>query len=537
MGLVKSRNTNHNNQHLKLNILTFDHPEEEKEFGFVKEKKEGYAPLQRHEFPLELWSKHEEELQNTRYLYSDFKTKEEADYTTKVNLTESTNFAKHYYTHLIRTHFKSIADIITPDFIKNVVLWFEDKENSTEDNTHIIPYYGLKDHGTCKVIPFDHVRMFFICHEDDKDTANKLYTYFKEGFKNFPDLNKFMRIPLNIEKRDQITFKNKENPIPEIREVLANRTFNENTCYIAIYLSPYTKDEPDPEKRQYYYLVKKELLKYNITSHVIEKETVFDPQLNYSLPNIAVAILAKLDGIPWRLKRSVYSELIVGVGAFKPRSTENRYVGSAFCFSNDGRFQGFECYSANNTAMLAGSIRNAVKEYAVAHDKVKRLVIHFYKTMSREELNPILNELKDLGLDIPVIIITINKTESEDIVAFDTNWNELMPLSGTYINIGNNRYLLFNNTRYGDGKFSGNDGYPFPIKLSIDCTDKEQLKDIRVIRELIDQVYQFSRMYWKSVRQQNLPVTIKYPEMVAKIAPHFEGNDIPQFGKDNLWFL
>jgi hypothetical protein len=44
-------------------------------------------------------------------------------------------------------------------------------------------------------------------------------------------------------------------------------------------------------------------------------------------------------------------------------------------------------------------------------------------------------------------------------------------------------------------------------------------------------------MYWKSVRQQNLPVTIKYPEMIAKIAPQFDSDDIPEFGKDNLWFL
>jgi hypothetical protein len=44
-------------------------------------------------------------------------------------------------------------------------------------------------------------------------------------------------------------------------------------------------------------------------------------------------------------------------------------------------------------------------------------------------------------------------------------------------------------------------------------------------------------MYWKPVRQQNLPVTIKYPEMVAEIFPHFQGNNIPDFGKNNLWFL
>ncbi|MBK8711188.1 MAG: hypothetical protein IPL97_04775 [Niastella sp.] len=58
-----------------------------------------------------------------------------------------------------------------------------------------------------------------------------------------------------------------------------------------------------------------------------------------------------------------------------------------------------------------------------------------------------------------------------------------------------------------------------------------------VIGGLIDQVYQFSRMYWKSISQQNLPVTTIYPEMVAKIFPYFDREELPEFGKKNLWFL
>ncbi|MHB1922751.1 MAG: hypothetical protein ACYCOO_11000 [Chitinophagaceae bacterium] len=53
--------------------------------------------------------------------------------------------------------------------------------------------------------------------------------------------------------------------------------------------------------------------------------------------------------------------------------------------------------------------------------------------------------------------------------------------------------------------------------------EKEHLKK----RELIDQVYEFSRMYWKSIIQQNLPVTTKYPEMGAEIFLHFEHNNLP----------
>lgn len=57
------------------------------------------------------------------------------------------------------------------------------------------------------------------------------------------------------------------------------------------------------------------------------------------------------------------------------------------------------------------------------------------------------------------------------------------------------------------------------------------------IYQLIDQIYQFSRMYRKSTNQQSLPVTIKYPEMVAEIYPYFQHDKLPDFGKESLWFL
>ncbi len=97
--------------------------------------------------------------------------------------------------------------------------------------------------------------------------------------------------------------------------------------------------------------------------------------------------------------------------------------------------------------------------------------------------------------------------------------------------------MLFNNTRYEeDSKLFPKD-YHFPIKVSITATKEELVEDVQVVRELIDQVYQFSRMYWKSISQQNLPVTTKYPEMIAEIYPHFQEDNLPDFAKSNLWFL
>ena len=58
-----------------------------------------------------------------------------------------------------------------------------------------------------------------------------------------------------------------------------------------------------------------------------------------------------------------------------------------------------------------------------------------------------------------------------------------------------------------------------------------------LLNQLIDQVYLFSRMYWKRVSQQNLPVTIKYPEMVDEIFSYFTHDKLPDHGKESLWFL
>jgi hypothetical protein len=287
-----------------------------------------------------------------------------------------------------------------------------------------------------------------------------------------------------------------------------------------------------------YYKLKELLLKKGVSSQVIDPEKVItNDKYHFSLPNIAIAILAKLNGTPWRLDTKLRNELIVGVGAFKHSEVDVQYIGSAFSFSNTGKFNRFECFQKDQTKELAGSILRAVKDYVNINTGIRRLVIHFYKDMSKEEVEPIENGLRELELNIPVFIVSINKTESSDIVAFDLNWKDLMPISGTFIKLGYNRFLLFNNTRYSETEFNYNDGFSFPIKLKINCSKPELVDDYKTVKELIDQVYQFSRMYWKSVRQQNLPVTIKYPEMVAEMLPYFEGNEIPDYGKDNLWFL
>lgn len=674
-------------ENLKINIIPFQHPSIKKEFGFYKEKKDGFYPIHRGDLPKEIWDNFKTELQDIKFLYSNFTDTQDCDMVASVDMFHSTTFAKHYYTRLVYNYFYAIADAIQFNYVKDIEVWFLDtkaiatgyktynkytlkvefsgltkspalllsydgtskiattsidkidipsnyfktvvyqkeifkfdllseeaKQNlelvfpllnvpiknhlsiphsvpkkgnrykpyfnyikdfynnylNTEEfknilpldengfftiperdihkthqnsnnlrffnNTSIDPRGGMKSFGPYQSSPHPNVRFFFIYHKPDrKDYVIPLFSYFEKGYKTFfPPLKTHIKQPFYMDKDTSLAFESTTTAVKELKHHLINLEKTPNTRYVAIYISPIHKEDQD--NKQLYYQVKEELLKHEITSQVIYKESINNAYFGEFLANITPALLAKIDGIPWRLDRELKQELIVGVGAFKSAETNTRFVGSAFCFNNKGEFKGFDCFRDNEYDLIAGAIGKQILKFVVDNgNDVERLIIHYYKPMGKEEIDPIQKVLKTLRLDIPVIIITINKTEANDYVAFDTSSDALMPLSGTIIEIAKLKYLLFNNAKYSESGTTKD--YPFPVKLALSCTDEEYLKDIPTVKELIDQVYQFSRMYWKSIKQQNLPVTIKYPEMVAQIFPHFEGDKLPDFGKNNLWFL
>jgi hypothetical protein len=186
---------------------------------------------------------------------------------------------------------------------------------------------------------------------------------------------------------------------------------------------------------------------------------------------------------------------------------------------------------------LADSIKQSIEEYIAENTGCERLVIHYYKSMSWEEEEPIKKLLDHLDLKLPYLVVTINSTESQDYVLFDSSFDGRMPQSGTFIKTKLNELILCNNTRYSRNTGTRLDGFPLPIKIKFKSSNYEKINDPDVVRELVDQVYQFSRMYWKSVRQRTMPVTIEYSELVAKMIAHFDNKELVPFARKSLWFL
>ncbi len=424
------------------------------------------------------------------------------------------------------------------------------KDQYNNRKTHLVPKIAMNSLNPYRRPPIQNIKFFFVYHTSHKSGITSFYNNLKYGVNGldakktyFKGIEDYVNIKAATSKGHFIEFTNENDPIPEIQDQLENLNFDhDNIRFAAFYISPFDRFTPDPEDREVYVRIKELFLNEGIVTQVVDYQKMIENIENqytfqFTLQNMTLALHAKLGGAPWKLAVTDKKELVIGVGAFTNQGENRRYIASAFSFQNNGLFRGFEYFDQSETKLLAGSICKAIRDFT-SIAKADKVVIHFYKEMRREELQPIVRGMNALKLKVPLYILNINKTESEDIIAYDLNWGDkLMPVSGTTIRIDENQYLLFNNARYPKSQwYADSEGYPFPIKIRISSPDEDALEDMDTVKQLLTQVYQFSRLYWKSLRQQNVPITIKYSEMVAKIAPRFNA-PIPAHAKDKLWFL
>ena len=421
--------------------------------------------------------------------------------------------------------------------------------NNAEDTN---PYNGLKKKGVFKASQHPKINLFFIYSKEHQNVANRLYNIFihddySDNLKKQYDdedakntLSSLINEQFSTKKGFSIAFTSLPKAYDEIKAGLDKQNRKPGECHAAFFISPIPKDGVNNPYHELYYKVKELLLQREMICQAIYFENPHKSNFNFHLPNIAVALSAKVGGIPWKLKSlNPNSDLVIGVGAFRSSLRNERYIGSAFCFNGEGVFQEFDCYRHNDSEKLVADICKAIGYFMKNNEErhPERLIIHYYKTMGKRESDRILQMLSNLNFNIPIFIVTINKTETSDFFAFDETSPCLMPHSGTIVKLNPGDYLLYNNEFY---TTPPTNGILFPIRVRMTKITKDQGREVpseAEASEMLDKVYQFSRMYWKSVKQQNLPVTIAYPEMVAEIVPHFRNGFLPPFGKTSLWPL
>jgi len=251
------------------------------------------------------------------------------------------------------------------------VLMFGNSKTSFDPYSGLFGSRGGNGFGPYQPTKHNDVRFFFIAQDTDKQICNDLYHIFLTGSRSglienspypaFKPLSETIKQQFNTERNGSIFFHSLDTAIEEIRTQLNNKLMPKDAQYVAIYISPVNKDAVNNPAHDIYFKIKELLLQKKITSQVIYKDNPSKSGFKFHLPNIATAILAKIGGIPWQLQ-SLHrtNDLIIGIGAFKSERIGKRYIGSAFCFDNNGIFKSFDCYKDDDLDKVIQDIRKAL---------------------------------------------------------------------------------------------------------------------------------------------------------------------------------
>jgi len=395
---------------------------------------------------------------------------------------------------------------------------------------------GMRDYGPFQPSPRAKDVQFIFMYENSDD-ANRLNKYLKDGLKHFPGLQTYVDISPTLADF-YLKYKNqslKDDFDNFLKEKLPNADYK-NANYFVIFIGPFKKNEQEDnyqESASYYY-IKKELLEKGISSQFIYYKNIRSEYFHFYLPNIAIAILAKLGGIPWRLKEDNYKELIIGFNAKKENNSE-QYIGSAVFFDNQGYLKKVNSFDRDSLEEIVNHLKEAIEYFRQDNPKeeLKRIIIHTFKPYGKREQKIEKLLFKKLIFDIPIIYIEINDSKTTTEICFDESYNYGMPMSGTYVKTGKDEYLLFNNNRYIENPLR-NITEEWPIKLRIYSREGTVINE----KQLISQVYEFSRLYWKSLKQKSQPVTTIYSKLIANYRLNFSepipNNNIAQ---NTPWFL
>lgn len=407
--------------------------------------------------------------------------------------------------------------------------------------------------------PEEPYRFFFIGQgEPAKHYGRRMYNIITSGYdcneiitsgNALPTGAKRVSKPLDSILHQQVQWEKKlsffyepgENPLEVLKAYLRSDRFTQSKGkrYMAIVLSDISCDDPNPSRHILYYRMKELLMQYGIASQVIYRDKIDNKWFRFFLPNIASALVGKMGGMAWGVRSLTEgNDLIVGIGASKQAGMRHPYLGSAFCFDKEGQFRNFNTCRADDTEALMSELKLSIWRFYQDYGKPDRLIIHYYKKkLNKRESALVERMLSRMKIKCPIYVINIVSAVNEDLIAFDEEHPDRMPLSGTYVHLRRNEYLLYNNERYAKGEKADT---LYPIKLTItqggSNTPAAPLAPL-VAKQLITQVYQFCRLYWKSVKMQRVPITIAYPEMVAQCVPHFKAEELPEYGRQHLWML
>ena len=293
------------------------------------------------------------------------------------------------------------------------------------------------------------------------------------------------------------------------------------------------RDKEIDSSRSPYYLTKAKLLNQRLPTQDLTIEVI--RKSNWIIDNnIALNVYSKLGGIAWTIEKSEknISELIIGIGSTVDDSRE-RIIGFANVFDYNGAYLVGDCsqlstvneYAKNLEYYLVSTLTKAFLKKGLSEGDRVRLIFHLFKEAGKKyELTAINNALKHFRqYDVQYSLVHLSYGHNFRIFK---DQGQIRPNRGTFIQLSSRQALLH---------LGGRSIVPIQVRLD----ERSEYKDLY---EITKQVLYFAHLSYRTFIPVGQPVTIKYPNLMAKMVSELKkvgGWDPEILNKlnDKLWFI
>lgn len=293
-----------------------------------------------------------------------------------------------------------------------------------------------------------------------------------------------------------------------------------------------------PDEHSPYLHAKSVLLMVGIPVQVVRLSTITANSggLQYTCQNVALALYAKMGGIPWTIDHdlTVHDEIVIGIGTCEISGSRflerQRHVGITTVFRGDGNYLlgnlSKECSYAEYPGVLRESTVRVLREMRERNgwqdgDTV-RLVFHAHRPLKGIHVSEIISSCvaeAGKGLHVQFAFLTVSQQHPFRLLDKHFQGKTLsngrkkavyVPERGLIVELDETSRLVCTN----GPTLIKRPALPLPTPLLLRLHSESTYSDLAYLSE---QVLKFTSLSWRSVLPAANPATIFYSELIARL--------------------
>lgn len=404
-------------------------------------------------------------------------------------------------------------------------------------------FQGIRNYGPLQKIDKE-ILFVFIFEDRFKSFANELYLSLtgKSNPGTFPGFEQMFGVVLNTSNVKQIKIEgfSNEQLLSIVDKVKTYQETEPNKKVIGIYIEDYATDTEDIVASNHYYFMKYNFIKNNLPLQVVNYRKLSEKNsLKWSTSNVALAMFAKMGGIPWVVKPSNNNCLILGVGSSHKRNEETgeitKYFAYTVCLDSSGLYKTLEVLAdetseTNYLQKLKSNLIKLLKDSRMSD--YKTCVLHLPFKIKQNEISAISEAIKQID-DIEFVAIKVNLDNKYFGYSFH---NTFVPYESSFVKLSRNEYLVwFEGLLYGKEVVDKRLANPVHIQF-LNLGNQKGFDE----RKYLQDVLNLSGANWRGFNAKSIPISIYYSQIIAKYSEAFEkidGYEENSISNDKPWFL